>query len=103
MIKLIFTVGRETISIEIENKLIFYRDRKFPTGIQFMPKAKNFDLLVIMSRNRIPKEIIDLINNANTGRNLKQYQNAESDEELVDIVKKDAASKGCVFQKRLDG
>ena len=31
MIKLIFSAGRETITIEIESKIIVYRDRIFPT------------------------------------------------------------------------
>lgn len=102
MIKLIFTVGRETVSIEIEKKIVMYKDRKFPIGIKFLPKDDNFERLVILSRNRIPKEIITLIRNANSGKNLIEYQNAKDDEELVIIIKRDAALKGCVFQKRID-
>lgn len=102
MIRLIFTVGRETVSIEIEKKIVIYKDRKFPTGIKFLPKDDNFEKLVILSRNRIPKEIITLIRNANSGKNLIEYQNAKDDEELVIIIKRDAGLKGCVFQKRID-
>ncbi len=102
MIKLIFTVGRETVSIEIEKKIVMYKDRKFPAGIKFLPKDDKFEKLVILSRNRIPKEIITLIRNANSGKNLIEYQNAKDDEELVIIVKRDAALKGCVFQKRIN-
>lgn len=102
MIKLIFTVGREAMSLEIKNKIIFYRDRKFLQGIQFMPKEDTFEKTVIMSRNRIPKEVVELIRHANSGKNLKEYNEAEDDEALVVIVKRDAALKGCVFQKRVD-
>jgi len=102
MIKLIFTVGRETVSIEIEDKTIVYRDRKFPQGIKFLPMDKNFEKIVILSRNRIPKEIVTLIRDANSGKNLKEYQGAKDDEDLAVIVKKDAAIRGCVFQKRMD-
>ena len=102
MIKLVFTTGRETISIEIENKIIMYKDRRFPKGIRFMPIERNFDRVVIMSRNRIPKEIVELIREANTGKNLEEYNATEKDEDLVVIVKRDAALKGCVFQKRTD-
>jgi len=101
MIKLVFTIARETISIEIESKIIMYKDRRFPKGIRFMPIEKNFDKIVIMSRNRIPKEITELIREANTGKNLEEYNSAKDDEDLVVIVKRDAVLKGCVFQKRI--
>lgn len=102
MIKLIFTVSRETISIEIENKIVVYRDRKFPGGIRFLPMDEDFERIVIFSRNRIPKEIVSLIRDANSGKNLEEYQEAKDDEDLVVIIKRDAALKSCVFQKRID-
>ena len=102
MIKLVFTAGRETISIEIENKTIVYRDRRFSDGFQFMPIKGNANLILVMSRNRIPKEIIELIKESNSGKNLEEYNNAKDDEDLSAIVKKDAALKGCVFQRRID-
>ncbi len=102
MIKLIFTTGRETITIEVEGKIIVYRDRKFPQGIKVIPKDENFERIVLLSRNRIPKEIIILVRDANTGKNLKEYQDANDDEDLVTIVKRDAKLKGCIFQKRIN-
>ena len=102
MIKLIFTVGRETIGIEIENKIVMYEDRKFPKKIRFLPMEDNFEKIVMMSRNRIPKEVIELIREANSGKNLIEYQESKDDEALVEIIKRDAASKACVFQKRFD-
>ncbi len=102
MIKLIFTAGRETITIEVEDKIVVYRDRKFPQGIKVLPKDKNFETIVLMSRNRIPKEVIDLVRDANQGKNLQEYQEAKNDEDLVKIVKRDAELKGCIFQKRMD-
>ena len=102
MIKLIFTAGRETITIEVEDKIVVYRDRKFPQGIKVLPKDKNFETIVLMSRNRIPKEVIDLVRDANQGKNLQEYQEAKNDEDLVKIVKRDAELKGCICQKRMD-
>ena len=102
MIKLIFTAGRETITIEVEGKIIVYRDRKFPQGIKVIPKDENFERIVSLSRNRIPKEIISLVRDANTGKNLKEYQDANDDEDLVTIVKRDGKLKGCIFQKRIN-
>ena len=101
MIKLIFTAGRETITIEIEDKIIVYRDRRFPQGIKILPKDKNFETIVLLSRNRIPKEVIELVKDANQGKNLQEYLKAENDEALVTIVKRDAKLKGCIFQKRI--
>lgn len=102
MIKLVFTTGRETISIEIENKIITYKDRRFTDGFQFMPIKGNVETISIMSRNRIPKEIVELMKESNSGKNLEEYKGAKDDEALVIIVKRDAALKGCVFQKRID-
>jgi len=100
MIKLVFTRIRETFTIEIENKIIVYKDKKYPKGIRFLPKEENFEKIVLFSRNRIPKEVIDWINDANSGKNLEEYQGAENDEALVPIIIHDAKIKGCVFQGR---
>jgi len=102
MIKLVFTTGRETFIIEIDNKIIVYKDRKYPKGFRFIPKDPNFKKIILFSRNRIPKEVIDLIEDANTGKNLLEYQGAKDDEALVPIIIKDAKLKGCVFQERLE-
>ena len=103
MIKLVFTTGRETISIEIDNKLITYKDRRFTEGFQFMPIDHELKKKLLMPRiNRIPKEIVELINDANRGKNLKEYEEAQDDEALSIIIKRDAALKGCVFQRRID-
>jgi len=102
MIKLVFTKNRETFSIEMKDKIIYYKDRKFPKGIQFMPEDPDLYRIAIMSRNRIPKDVIDWIRDANSGKNLQEYLEAKDDEGLVPIIKKDAGIHSCVFQKRLD-
>lgn len=101
-IKLAFSTNREMFSIEILNRIITYRDRRQPKGIQFMPKDAAVRRLVILSRNKIPMWMLDWIEEANSGKNLEEYQSAQTDEELVPIIKKDAASKGCIFIKRID-
>lgn len=102
MIKLVFTIGREVIVFEIENKIISYQDRKFNQKMQIIPMTNDFRRAVIMSRNRIPKELVELVKESNKGKNKEEYDNAKDDEELVIIIKRDAASKGCVFQQRTD-
>ncbi len=103
MIKLIFTNGRETISFEVSDRVITYKDRRFTDGFTVMPLTTELNKKLLMPRiNRIPVEIVDLIRDCNHGKNLEEYQNAKDDEELATIIKRDAASKGCVFQKRID-
>jgi len=100
MIKLVFTILRETFTIEIENKIIIYKDRKYKKGFQFMPKDPNFRKIVIMSRNKLNPEVIKWVEKANQGKNLLEYQEAKDDEALVPIIVKDAKINGCVFQGR---
>ena len=100
MIKLVFTIGRRTFTIEVEKKIIVYRDNRYPKGFQFMPKDPNFKKMVLFSRNKIPKEVIAWVEDANSGKNLEEYQSAKDDEGLVPIIIHDARVNGCVFQRR---
>jgi len=100
MIKLVFTRIRETFTIEVENKIIVYRDKKYPKGFQFMPKDPNFKKIVLFSRNRLPPEVVNWIEESNQGKNLEEYQSAKDDEELIPIIIRDAKINGCVFQGR---
>ena len=102
IIRLIFTHDRETLVLDISNRIITYKDRKQKEAIQFMPRDPALVRKVLLSRNRIPHYILDLIEDANSGRNLEEYQACKTDEELVPIVKRDALIKGCLFQKRMD-
>jgi len=101
MIVLIFTRVRETFTIEIENKNIVYRDKKYPKGFTFMPKDPNFKKIVLFSRNKIPPEVVKWVEDANSGKNLEEYKSAKNDEELVPIIIHDAKINGCVFQKKI--
>jgi len=102
IIKLILTKERETFVIEICNRIIKYKDRKQKEQIQFMPKDPEITKKVLFSRNRIPHYILELIEEANSGRNLEEYKACKTDEDFVPIVKRDALVKGCLFQKRED-
>lgn len=101
MIKLIFTFEREVIIFEINNKKIRYYDRKWQNGINFIPRDNDFVKLVLFSRNRINHNIVEWINDANAGSNLKEWEDCKDDEEVAVIVKRDAKIKGCVLQKEI--
>jgi hypothetical protein len=99
MIRLVFTYQHEVIFFTIHNKKIIYHDRKFPVGINFIPKDLNFMRTIIMSRNRIASEMIKWINDANSGKNLEEWESCKDDYEVAEIIKKDSKLKGCVFRK----
>lgn len=98
---MIFTYDRELIQFDICNKIIVYKDRKWFRGFQFMPKDPNIIKTILLSRNSIRKEMIKWIEDANSGKNLEEYNNAKDDEELSMIVRKDSELKGCVFRKKM--
>jgi hypothetical protein len=99
MLKLLFTYNHELIFFTIDNKKIKYFDRKWPIGINFIPKDQDFARKVIMSRNRIANEMIRWINDANSGKNLEEWQSCKDDYEVAEVIKKESKLKGCVFRK----
>ncbi len=100
MIRLVFTKGRETFTISVADKIVHYKDRKYPGGFQFMPKDPDFKKVVLLSRNKLHHEIIKWVEDSNSGKNLEEYQNAKDDEALVPIIIRDAKLTGCVYQGR---
>jgi len=102
MIRLIFSINRETFYTEIENKIVTYKDRKLKVAIQMIPLPSDYKKTVILSRNRIPKYIIELMEGANSGKNKEEYDMATNDEELVPIIKWDCAHRGCKFEGRVN-
>jgi hypothetical protein len=84
---------------DIDQKKIVYRDRKWPAGINFIPKDMNLVRTVIMSRNRIAAEMVKWINDANSGKNLEEWEACKDDYEVAEVIKREAKLKGCVFRQ----
>lgn len=99
MIKIIMTYQREVIIFEINNKNIKYYDRKWQQGINFIPKEEGFLRKVIMSRNRLSSYLVDWMNEANTGKSIEEWNSCNTDEEVAQVVIRDAKLKGCLLQK----
>jgi len=99
MIRLLFTYNKEIIFFDVNNKTIRYMDRKWPMGINFIPKDHDFVRKVILSRNRLSHEMIKWIDDANSGKNLAEWETCKDDYEVAEIIKRDAKLKGCVFQQ----
>ena len=98
MLRLLFTYNHEVVIFEINQKKIRYTDKKWPMGINFIPKDEGFVRQVIMSRNKIAPIMIKWINDANTGKDYEEWLACKDDYEVAEVVKKDAKMRGCVFQ-----
>ena len=99
MLRLLFTYNHEILIFEISNKSIRYTDRKWPEGINFIPKDMDFVKKVIMSRNKISNQMIKWINEANTGKEYAEWLACKDDYEVAEVVKRDAKLRGCVFRE----
>jgi len=93
------TFQREVIFFEINNKNIRYYDRRWNEGINFIPKDQEFVKKVTMSRNKISTHLIDWIFQANSGKNIEEWNACKTDEEVSQVVIRDAKLKGCILQK----
>ena len=93
MIRLSFLYNRETINFAIQDKIIKYTDRKWKKWIQCVPRDDNFIREVIMSRGRYPHYLIKLFDLS--AKDIEEYENAKTDEELAKIITRDAKLKEC--------
>ncbi len=93
MIRLAFLINREVLNFAIQDKVIKYTDRKWGKWIQCVPKDPNFMMKIRMSRNRLPSFLINLFKLSD--KEQEEYDAAKTDEELAEVIKKDALGKGC--------
>lgn len=98
MIRLVFTINRETFRVDIEDKHIWYVDRMYTKTIRLIPRDEMFTRKIILSRNKIPKHFIDWFNL--TKEEQEEYDAAKDDKELAEICIKDCLKKGAVLQKK---
>jgi len=98
IIHLSFTYNREVLTFLIKNKEIYYTDRKWKAWIRCLPPPEDFLQKIKLSRNKIPKNLAKLFKF--TKEELEEYKNAKDEEELANIITKDAISKGCKSFKR---
>ena len=98
MITIGFTYNGEIIKFFVDNKVIVYADKKWPMGIQFMPKDAKTITYLLSNQRKFPvaQAIVAWLNEANSGKNLEEYEACTSDEEIAAIIRRDAASKGLV-------
>jgi len=102
MKRLVFTFNQEVLIFDIHNKEIHYRDRKWPQGIKFIPKDEGLVKMIIFSRNKISNQLITWINDANSGKNLAEWEACEDDEAVAKVVIRDATMRGCILRKQFN-
>ncbi len=97
MIKLMFERNNQFFIITIDKKKILYWD-KIQNGLwggplQYLPPDPSTNLKIDMSRNRIPayfKEMLKI-----TAEELKEFDNAKDEKELMELVVRDCKKNGC--------
>ena len=98
MIRLVFTINRETLQFVIKAKTIYYADRKWGSYVQCVPKDPNLVKRILMSRNKIPLTLIKLFDL--NDKDQAEYDNAKTEEDLATIIIKDCKLKGCKFIRK---
>jgi len=103
MIKQIWMINREIYEIIIKGKKVFYRDRKVGANpIQMIPKDPRVCKMILTSRNRIDKNLIEQFEL--TKAEQEEYDEAIKDKKdmekrLAEICKKDCMKNGSLLQK----
>ena len=95
--KLLFEKNHAYFIIEINNKVIKYYDKLqgkiWGTSLQYLPPDPEIKKKIIMSRNKIPQQFIELFEV--TKEEMKEYEDAKDDNELKEIVIRDCHRHGC--------
>lgn len=102
MIKMLFEKQNQFFIITIEKKIIKYWDKANGTlwggPLQYLPPDYSNNIKKInSSRNKIPYFFIDLLKV--TEEELKEFEKAKNDNELSDIVLRDAKINQCKLIK----
>ena len=93
--------NKDIINFRVDGKVITYSDKIWRTGVQFIPKDREFIKKLICARNRLPasKYIIQWLNEANSGKNYDEWKNAKGEDEVCEIIRRDAKLKGLIEVK----
>ena len=103
VVRQVWMTNRELFEIIIKGKKVYYRDRKVGANpIQMIPKDKRVCKMILTSRNRIDKNLIEQFEL--TKEEQKEYDKAieektNIEERLAEICKKDCLKTGASLQK----
>lgn len=82
------------IKFTIEGKLVKYFDDNWKEGIQIYPMDRLLVKRLALSRKESLRRTADLIAEANFGKNLEQYEDCKTDDDVADLIRIDCKMKG---------
>jgi hypothetical protein len=95
VIKLSFSHNNEILNFLISGKEIFYRDRIWAKGVRCIPKDENFIKVIMMSRNKIPSQLINMFNLSEKDK--AEYDSCNTEEELAEKIILDCKAQGLIL------
>jgi len=98
MIKLVFTINRETLQFLVKDKNVYYTDRKWKNWVQCIPKDPTLIKKILMSRNKIPLTLVRLFDLSE--KEQAEYDNAKDDDALSSIIIRDAKLRGLLLVRK---
>lgn len=97
MIKLLFEKNKQFFIITIDNHVIKYWDKLqgkvWGQSLQYLPPDPEVKKKILLSRNKIPAQFIDLFKISE--EEMKEFENAKTDEELKELVIRDCKRNLC--------
>lgn len=95
MKKLVF-VGpqRKIIQFEVDGRKVKYFDEVWKKGIQILPKDERLIKEMKESGSINVRVMAALILDANKGENLREYEECNTEEEIVNMIRNDCKGKG---------
>lgn len=100
VVKLQFSYNKEMMFFLIKGKEVYYTDRKWKAWIRCLPAPDDFLSKIRDSRNKIPQSLSELF--SYTDEEKKQYAEAGTENQLADIIVKDARGRGCRLISRVE-
>ena len=94
-----FLAQRKIIRFKIEKRKVIYYDDNWKEGIQLYPLDRLLVKKLALSRKPNLSAMGLLIIDANTGKNLDEYDLCRTDEDIASMIKKDCLSKGLLEVK----
>jgi len=92
MRNLIFIFRNDLLNFKVDGKNIYYNNKFWKKWIRCIPKDEELIKKIRMSRNKIPDVLAKMFNLSE--KDQKEYDNADSEDELADIIIKDCKQKG---------
>ena len=93
MIRLRFSYNREMMFFLVKAREVFYTDRKWNAWIRCLPPPEDYLLTIQKGRNKLPASLAELFKY--TDEELEQYEKAGTEDQIADLIVKDARGKGC--------